>query len=315
MLRIEQELAGSSPDRETVLTIGVFDGVHRGHHHLVSRLKALAKESRRLAGVVTFRNHPASVLSPDFNPNYLTGIDERLRLLKGLGVDFVVPVSFDEELSHLRAAEFAGLLHDRLKMKVLAIGSDFTMGRGRDGNAETLGALGTEIGFTVSVVEPLIDDAGHPVRSTTIREALAEGNVAHVSELLGRNFALNGTVVRGAGRGRPLGFPTANLKLARGMAVPGDGIYAAWCSVSGQRHMAATSIGVRPTFAEGEHTIEVFVLDFHGDLYGQEVRLELVRRLRDEVKFDTARELQDQVRRDVDQTRAILGPSSSRAER
>ena len=313
-MNIDQELGDYTPGGETVLTIGVFDGVHRGHLHLISQLTALAMQTRRLAGVVTFRNHPAAVLKPDFRPSYLTSVEERSRLLQDLDVDFIIPVTFDREISLLRAGQFAALLRDRLRMKALVIGPDFTMGHKREGNAEALVALGGELGFTVNVVEPLNDEDGHPVRSTTIREALAEGDLPHVSELLGRDFTLAGTVVKGAGRGGPLGFPTANLAVDPGMAVPGDGIYAAWANIGPTKHMAATSIGVRPTFEDSGHAIEVFMLDFEDDLYGKEVRLEFVTRLRDEVKFDTVEALQEQVREDIDQIRAVLGAVPSDEE-
>ena len=305
-MKIDSELSPQRPDRESALTIGVFDGVHRGHRHLIERLKEVAARTGRLSGVLTFRNHPASVLRPDFVGRYLTSVDRRIRLIKGLGADFLVPVSFDIELSRLTAREFVAILQDRLRMKGLVVGPDFAMGHNREGDVETLTSLGSEMGFSVNVVDPLLDEAGHPIRSTHVRHALIEGDVATVSELLGRHFALSGAVVRGVGRGGPLGFPTANLAVPADIAIPGDGIYATWAHIGGSRHMAATSVGVRPTFDDGEHTIEAFVLDFDGDLYGQDVRLEFVHRLRDEAKFDTVQALQEQVEKDVTDTRAIL---------
>jgi riboflavin kinase/FMN adenylyltransferase len=305
-MNIDQELAQRSSERDTVLTIGVFDGVHRGHHHLMTNLMVEAHRSGRLAGVVTFRNHPASVLRPDFRPRYLSTVDERLRLIKELGVDFIVPITFDLELSRLRARRFTALLQERLQMRDLVIGPDFTMGYEREGDAKTLASLGREMGFSLHVVEPLVDEGGRAIRSTTVREALAIGDVTRVAAQMGRNFELMGTVVTGLGRGAPLGFPTANIQLPQELAVPGDGIYATWAHVGKRRYMAATSIGERPTFEESGHTIEAFILDYHGDLYDRQIRLEFVRRLRDEVKFDSVRALQEQVGRDVDQTRSIL---------
>jgi riboflavin kinase/FMN adenylyltransferase len=305
-MKIDQELAQHSPERESVLTIGVFDGVHRGHRHLISHLRAEANRSGWLGGVLTFRNHPASVLRPDFDPRYLTGVKERLSLIKELGVDFIVPISFDAELSQLSARRFVALLQKRLMMRGLVIGPDFTMGHQRDGDARTLKSLGREMGFALHVVEPLVDEGGHVIRSTSVRQALAKGDVTRVADQMGRNFVLTGTVVRGQGRGGPLGFPTANLRMPDGMAIPGDGIYATLADVDERRYMSATSIGERPTFGEGGHVVEVFILDFHGDLYDQAIRLEFVRRLRDEVRFESVRALQEQVDKDVDQTRAIL---------
>ncbi len=305
-MKLEEDLAGHSPDRESVLTIGVFDGVHRGHQHVISRVKAETERTGRLAGVVTFRNPPASVFEPDFKPQYLASLDDRLGLIHGRGVDYVVPVSFDLGLSKLRAGEFAALLQKHLRMVALVVGPDFAMGYRREGDPGTLASLGREMGFSVHVVDPIADDQGQPIRSTAVREALARGDVARVAVLLGRNFVLGGTVVTGAGRGAGLGFPTANLKIAKELALTGDGIYATWAHVGPRRYMAATSIGMRPIFEKGERTVETFILDFDGDLYGQEVRLEFVRRLRDEVQFDSVSALQEQVDKDVDEAKAVL---------
>ena len=318
-MSIDDELQIHAPARESatdpptgqpkMLTIGVFDGVHRGHSHLMAQLSTEAKRAGLLSGVVTFRNHPASVLSPSFTAAYLTSVDERLRLIKELGVDFVVPLTFDPELSNLTAGRFAGLLKRYLRMAAMVAGPDFAMGRNREGDIPTLTAMGDQMGFVVRVVEPLQDGHGRVIRSTTVRDALTQGDVTLVAELQGRNFALEGTVAKGLGRGAPMGFPTANLKLQDGIVAPGDGIYAAWAYIDGKRYMAATSIGIRPTFDQAGHSVEAFILDYRGDLYGRQVRLEFVRRLRDEAKFDSAEALQDQVGRDVDQTRGILQSS------
>jgi riboflavin kinase/FMN adenylyltransferase len=307
-MRIDEELAQLSPDADSVLTIGVFDGVHRGHHHLISRLTSDAGSSRRLAGVVTFRDHPASVLRPDFKPRYLTRLDERVGLIERLGVDFVVPVTFDLELSRLSARGFIERLRRHLRMSALVIGPGFVMGHKQEGTEETLVALGQEIGFSVTAVGVLMD-GGRAIRSTMIRQAIAEGDVADVSQLLGRSFALRGIVAKGAGRGKTLGFPTVNLAVPPDMAIPGNGIYATWARWGERVLMAATSIGTRPTFAESERTVEAFILDFDGDLYGRELRLEFVQRLRDEVKYDSVQALQDQIASDVDQARSALQTS------
>ena len=311
-MKLDEELAKVVPEPESVLTVGVFDGVHRGHHHLFSRMRRLAADGDRQSCVVTFRNHPASVLSPNFRPAYLTTLEDRLQLIENSGVDLVVPVTFDPELSRLGASEFAGLLSDRLKMRQLVIGRDFAMGHKREGDSERLTTIGQEQGFSVEVVEPLLEETGQVIRSTAVREALGQGDVAKVALLLGRNHTVSGTVVRGAGRGGPLGFPTANLELHPGIAMPGDGIYATRAVVDGTPLMAATSVGTRPTFGDGERTIEAFVLDYDGDLYGRRIALEFVHRLRDEVKFDTVAELQRQVDEDVDQARAVLMGAAKR---
>ena len=301
-----QELDLAPKLGDSALTIGVFDGVHRGHIHLFEKLKAAASARGRVAGVVTFVNHPAAVLNPNFDPAYLATKTERLGLITKSGVDYVVPVTFDRELASLTAGEFAFMLMEHLAMRELIVGPDFAMGRGREGDPPTLSAIGRDMGFSVSVVEPLIDGDGEVVRSTAVRLVLRNGDVAKVSSLLGRNFVMEGTVVEGFRRGTSMGFPTANLSVGDGMAVPGDGIYATWAVVDGRRVMAATSIGTRPTFNDSERTIETYLLDFDGDLYGKELRIEFVRRLRDEVKFDSIQELQTQIAKDVDEARAVL---------
>ncbi len=305
-MRTDHELALVSLERESVLAIGVFDGVHRGHQRLISHVTAEASKIGRLSGVLTFRNHPASVLSPHLKPRYVTSLDERVRLIEDLGVDFVVPVTFDLELSRVRARQFVALLQKRLRMRGMVAGPDFALGHNREANVEILASLGREMGFTLSVVAPLVDEEGRTIKSTAVRDALARGDVTRVAAQLGRDFVLEGTVVRGHGRGELLGFPTANLQPPPETAIPGDGVYATLAHVDHRRYMAATSIGKRPTFGVGAHTVEAFILDFQGELHGQGIRLEFVQRLRDEAKYETVQALQEQVARDVDRTRAIL---------
>jgi riboflavin kinase/FMN adenylyltransferase len=302
----------ATEERGSAVTVGVFDGVHRGHVHLARALIERADSGGLRSIVVTFRNHPLSVLRPDFEPKYLCPVDNRIEMLKATGVDAVVAAVFDAALASLPAADFVKLLCDRLNMKALVVGPDFALGRGREGDIGFLKDMGVEAGFEVEVVSPL-DDGGVRVGSTAVRKSLSDGDVSGAAELLGRNFTLTGMVVKGVGRGGTLGFPTANLRTPEGLAVPGDGIYAVWAHVptgeeSGEsrRLPCATSIGVNPTFEETERTIEAFVLDYDRDLYGEELTLEFVRRLRDEKRFDSVEALQRQVDRDVSATRAIL---------
>ncbi len=308
-MRIDQELAALRVDRDSMLTVGVFDGVHRGHRRLVAQLVEQARRTGRAAGVVTFRNHPAAVLRADFQPQYLTTLEQRLDLLRETGVDFVAPVTFDAELSQLDAREFAARLVSTLRMRGLVVGADFAMGHGRGGDLAALTRLGEELGFTVRAVD-LLADGPLTVKSTSIRRALAEGDVESVAKMLGRNFTSQGVVAEGDKRGRELGFPTANLETPPGLAVPANGIYAAWAEVDGERHMAAVSIGVRPTFGEHPRAIEAYLLEYQGNLYGKTMRLEFVAYLRDELKFDTVEALVTQMRDDVRTTSQILRNSS-----
>lgn len=308
-MKVIEQLQRHRPIGDSALTIGVFDGVHRGHRHLLSRLKSEAGHRGLASIVITFVDHPRGVLHPGSAPPLLTDIDERVALLEETGVDLVIPVSFDRALSKLTAREFAGLLREHVGMAGLVVGPDFAMGHRREGDRSTLSALGHEMGFFVDVIEPLRDGEGPVVRSTAIREAIAEGDMARAAVMLGRHYSLAGAVVRGHGRGAGLGFATANLSVPEGAMVPRDGIYAAWARVEGGRYMAATSIGFSPTFADNSHSIEAHLMDFEGDLYGGQVRLDFVRRLRDELKFDTVEGLQLQIASDVAETRAALDAS------
>ena len=305
-MSIGDELGAFAVRGDTALTIGVFDGVHRGHTHLISQLVGEAASEGLMAGVVTFREHPAAVLSPSFQAQYLTSFEDRLDLLGQTKIDLAVPITFDRALAGLTAEEFITLLQENLRMVSLVVGPDFAMGRKREGTIERLTELGDEMGFTLKVVEGLQEANGDTVRSTTVRNALAEGDVERVADLLGRRFTLKGPVVSGEGRGGSLGIPTANLAPPREMATPGDGIYAAYAHLDDHKMKAAVSIGTNPTFGGHDRTIEPFILDFDGNLYGSTLRLEFVRRLRDQVKFDSVDALLEQIDRDVAQTRQIL---------
>ena len=304
-MRIERELEQAHIDRDSVLTIGVFDGVHLGHQSLIAKVMAEARAKGCAAGALTFRNHPDSVFNPNFQPQYITSLAERIRLMEEIGVDFVVPVTFDREVAGLRARRFAELLRKTLRMRGLVVGPDFAMGYKREGNVDALTSLGAELGFSVSVVD-LLSEGGDAVHSTSIRKAIVEGSVGDAAKKLGRNFSISGMVVSGEKRGRTLGYPTANIEVGPSMAIPGNGIYATMAFVDGERHMAATSIGTRPTFDGKGRTIEAFLLGFDSNLYNRQLRLEFVQRLRDELKFESVDELLKQMELDVEQTRTLL---------
>lgn len=302
---VEEELAQSSPGKEMLLTIGVFDGVHLGHKYLISQLKQKAGEEGMACGVVTFRQHPREVLSTHARLKYLTTLEERIRLLKAEGVDVVLALSFTHELSQLNAREFTGLLQKHLRMRGLVIGPDFALGRNREGSVDALRQVGREMGFSVAVVQP-VKINGDVVSSTAIRNALASGNMEKVHRLIGRSFSLEGSVVTGAGRGRQLDFPTANMDLGPRQALPADGVYATRAYINGEPYQSVTNIGKRPTFEGEGRTIEVYILDYKGDLYGSNLKIDVVQRLRGEKKFGSAEELQKQISEDIKQVRAIL---------
>ena len=306
-MNFRQRLDHVSPERETVITIGVFDGVHRGHSHLLRHLISAAG-SDFLPTVITFANHPITVLQPGRQVPFITTLEQKERLIRDKGVDLIVALEFDDELAQLSASEFVGLLRNKLNMKGLVIGSDFALGRGREGDAARLEELGKEIGFFVEIVEPLLFE-GLLVKSRVIRQSLNDGDVAVSNRLLGRAFSMAGPVVTGDKRGRTLGFPTANVNVNKAMAHPADGIYATWALVDGERLPSATSIGVRPTFGLSERLVEVYILDFDGDLYGQELEVEFVDKLRDQETFTSLEALVEQINLDVANTREMLAVS------
>jgi len=295
---VEEELARLSPDKDTLLTIGVFDGVHLGHKHLISQLVGRAEQENLLSAVVTFRQHPQQVLHPDTILPFLTDLAERERLLKNEGVDIIVPLAFTAETSNLSARDFISLLRKYLRMRGMVIGPDFALGRKREGNADALCALGHDMGFSVTVVPPVVID-GEVISSTAIRQALSNGDVHRVRRLAGRGFSLRGPVVAGAGRGVALGFPTANLDFGPEQALPADGVYAGWVNINGKIFPAMTNIGTNPTFGDKRQAVEVYVVDYRGDLYGEEIQVEFVERLRGEKRFDNVEELKKQMAEDV----------------
>jgi len=302
---VEEELSRFSPERDTLLTVGVFDGVHLGHKRLISRLLEEAGQRNLLSGVVTFRQHPEELLSPRTQLPFLTDIEERIGLLKNEGVDMIIPLSFTTELAQLSARQFVGLLQKYLRMRGLVIGSDFALGKGREGDTDTLEKLGQDMNFSVTVVPPFVIN-GEVVSSTAIRKAMAAGDMKKVNKLTGRPFSLQGKVITGAGRGVGLGFPTANLDISSKQARPPDGVYASWAHIDGKIYQSMVNIGQCPTFGGGEGTVEAYLVDYRGDLYGRELKIDIVARLRDEKKFDTVEELKEQVAEDVRQGKKIL---------
>ena len=300
-------LASAAPSRETVVTVGVFDGVHQGHRHLLRQVVDAAG-GQYIPTVVTFSNRPITVLNPGTEPSYLTTVEQRVDLIKQQGIDLVVCLEFTLELSEVTAEEFAKLLSASLKMKGLILGPDSALGKDRKGDLEFMQKQGEQLGFWARSVEPL-EIEGQPVKSRRIREAVANGNMAACPELLGRNHHLSGKVVVGDQRGRTLGFPTANIEVDEQLLLPGDGIYATWAIIDGKRHQSATSIGIRPTFGLTQRLVEVFVMDFNDDLYGKTVRVEFINKVRDQEIFDGLEALIRQIKQDVDDCRQVLDRS------
>ena len=304
-MQVEEELARLSPDKDMLLAIGIFDGVHLGHKHLLLKLVEQARQRKILSGVLTFRQHPQDILSSQTKLQFLINITERTNLLRNEGVDTVFPLTFNAELAQLSARQFINLLKKYLKMQGLVIGPDFTLGRNREGNISRLRILGKDMGFTVTVVPPVMIN-GEVVSSTAIRKALAIGDMEKVLNMQGRSFSLSGQVSSGTRRGSELGFPTANIGVGPEQTLPADGVYATWAHINGKAHQSVTNIGKNPTFGSNQRTVEVYILDQHSNLYGQELKVDIMAHLRNEKKFNTADELKKQIAEDVEQGQAIL---------
>jgi riboflavin kinase / FMN adenylyltransferase len=298
-----RELARIAPGRPSAVTIGVFDGVHRGHQHLVKMLCEQARSSDLAAVALTFNPHPRTVIRPGVAVTYLTSLEERVELLQSLGLDAVGILPFTSELAQLSPRDFLALLVDELQMRLLMVGPDFALGRNRAGTIGVMRQVGQELGFEVEVA-PLLDEQGEKVGSSSIRQALAEGDVRLVAKLLGRPFSLRGPVVTGDRRGRTLGFPTANIAIGLDRALPAYGVYVTRAYVGETSYESTTSIGIRPTFdVEPRPTVETFIIDFDEDIYGQEMRIDLLERLRGELRFESVDDLIAQMHKDIDATR------------
>ncbi len=304
-MRVEEELAKLSPKKDMLLTIGVFDGVHLGHKYLISQLTEQARQQNLLSGVVTFHQHPQEILLPQTKLPFLTDLTTRAELLKSEGVEAIITLSFTRELAQLGARQFVSLLKKYLRMHGMVIGPDFALGQDREGSTDALRTLGQDMNFIVTVIPPIMVN-GEVVSSTAIRKALADGNMKKVVNLIGRPFSLHGRVITGSGRGVGLGFPTANLNVASEQALPADGVYATWVYIDNKAYQSMTNIGKRPTFGDSKSAIEVYTPNYRGDLYGRELKIDIVERLRGEKKFDTTEELKKQIAEDVEQGKAIL---------
>lgn len=289
------------------LTIGIFDGVHRGHQEIIQRLVSGAHAAGLPAVVLTFAPHPAVVLGGQLDFKHLTLPDERARILIEMGVDAVVTHPFTQVLAKQTAGEFMQTIRERVGVRRLLIGHDFALGRNREGGARRLTELGRQFGYDLEVI-PAYITREIIISSTSIRQQVASGQVAEARDHLGRYYAISGPVIHGDGRGRKINIPTANVDLQKGKLLPANGVYACWVLVEGIKHQAVTNVGVRPTFNPDEQQAgtETHLLDFREDLYGQVIKLEFVSRLRHEMKFPSVDALVTQIGLDIQQAREIL---------
>lgn len=302
------------------VAVGNFDGVHLGHQRLINEAIAAARDLGGDAVVFTFDPHPARLFAPDRAPPLICTPERKLELLAACGVDVCIVEPFTRELAAKGPEEFLEeVFRAVLGARCVVVGYDFTFGRQRAGNVDTLRAFGAAHGIEIRVIEPVHGPgpAGAAVASSTeVRARVAAGDMPGAAALLGRDFDLDGEVVRGAGRGRELGIPTANIDFGASELIPPLGIYATWVQVLDSerpehRYLAATSLGTNPTFgAGGARTLEAYLLDFDGDLYGRRLRVGFIERLRGEIAFEDVDALLAQIREDVGRTRAIFAKRS-----
>jgi riboflavin kinase / FMN adenylyltransferase len=297
---------------KSVVTIGVFDGVHLGHQRIVARAAEVGAQRGLPVVVMTFDPHPDEVVRPGSHPPFLSSPRRRAELLAGLGADAVCVIPFTLEFSRLDPDEFVRtVLVERLHAAVVVVGDDFRFGHKAAGDVPLLAKLGEKYEFSAEGM-PLLGDDGTPISSTLIRQLLTEGDVAAAAKELGRPHRVEGVVVRGHQRGRALGFPTANLETPPHTAIPADGVYAGWLTRLGsdgdsvERWPAAISIGTNPTFGEGDRTVEAYALDRTDlDLYGVHAAIDFTQRLRGTLRFDSVDALVEQMTRDVDEARRL----------
>lgn len=291
---------------DTWLTIGSFDGVHRGHQTLLQEMCMNARAAGALPVVITFYPHPGLVLRGESKPFYLTDPDDRAARLEANGVEIVVTLPFDRSLANLTAHDFMEKVIRSMRLRQLWVGYDFSLGRGREGTVPVLEALGKKMGFSVHILQPVTLE-GEVISSSRIRGLLSDGNVADAARLLGYAYSVEGVVAHGDGRGHTIGFPTANIDVLPERLLPAFGVYAGWLVVDGERFPAVTNVGRRPTFKTDDRAwVETYAINFHRDLYGQRVRFEFTAYLRGEQRFPNVDSLLTQIQMDIEQAKGIL---------
>jgi len=300
-------LADAHPAGPTIVAVGMFDGVHLGHQHLLKRLVQTAQAQACVPVVLTFFPHPDVVLGRASGRYYLTTPDQRAEALGRLGIEWVISHPFDDRVRQIRAADFVDQLLEHLNLRELWVGRDFALGYKREGNVDFLREQGATKGFKLEAIELVTnDDSGTIINSSGVRAALEAGDIELANRWLGRPYRLSGTVVHGDGRGRTIGFPTANIDVWEEQVLPQNGVYAGWAHLNGETFMAVSNIGNRPTFNGGVVTVEAHLLDFDRDIYGERLAFDVVAFLRPELKFNGVEALVAQIRQDAIEGRALL---------
>lgn len=297
------------PYENAVITIGNFDGVHIGHQALFYQVIEKARALQGTSVVMTFEPHPIRVLKQNNHPPLITLYEQKAELIAKAGIDILICIPFTREFASIPAKEFVEeILVKRIGMKAVIVGEDYTFGKNREGNLDLLKTYGKRIGFEVIVVKKIqtSNNSEGKISSTGIRELISEGRVAEARKLLGRHYQIRGTVMRGRDRGgRLLGFPTANINLYDELS-PKTGVYAVAIECKGSKYNGVANIGYSPTFDDSIFTVEAHILDFNDDIYGQKIRVNFIKRLRDEKKFLNISELSDQIKKDINKARNIL---------
>ncbi len=294
--------------KNTVVTIGTFDGVHKGHQQILNRMIEFSKERNFRNFVITFEPHPRTVVSRKFDIRLLTTLNEKIEIFKSLNIDNLMVINFTKEFSELTSVQFIEkFICDKIGASHVIIGHDHKFGKDREGDENALREMGRKFGFEVTRIPPMKED-GVVISSTLIRNLLLDGKVEEANKYLGRNYCLSGKVVQGAGRGIVLGFPTANIQPeSKQKLIPANGVYAVSVKVENKVYFGVMNIGFRPTFNQTPHPItEVHILDFNKKIYGENIKIEFVKRLRDEKKFGDKKELIHQIEDDVKNAKEIL---------
>jgi len=301
---ISEDLTGA------IVTIGNFDGVHLGHREIFRKIVREAKKTHKKSIVITFDPHPQKIIHPERRPFFLlTPLQEKLDLIASCGVDAVILIPFSTEFAEVTAGEFVeDILWKRLHLSKLFVGYDYVFGKGKGGNAQFLKASGERLGFQVEEIGVVKTD-GLIASSTNIRLSILAGNVSLASEMLGRPYSVSGVIVKGYRRGTEIGYPTANIKSEK--VIPATGVYVIIAELEGRKHEGVINIGNNPTFGNEETSVEVHLLDFEGDIYGKDITILFIERLRDEKKFKGPEELVRQIKRDIEKARKILASDAA----
>lgn len=299
------------PSEGSVVTVGTFDGVHRGHRAVLDEIAGRARAAQRLSVLVTFEPHPLAIVNPAAAPPRLTTADERLEALATCAIDRVLVLRFDRQMAGLEPEQFVEqVLLGQCDMRELVIGHDHGFGRGRRGDVPMLRTMGAARGFSVDVVTEVLTAGGQPISSTAIRRAVAGGDLTTAARLLGRRYTVSASVERGAARGRLIGFPTINLAIPPGKLLPPDGVWAVQVETPAGKFGGMMNQGHRPTFDDGRRLLEVNLFGFEGDLYDQHVRIEWIAPLRAIRRFDGVTALREQLERDGERARAVLAAAT-----